>query len=276
MPKRATPKMENDVKDEAAVGLRQFYRVSNGPENARRVLFVIATRNKVVEAESLPFFRVGWSRVVYPSDVSVDLVVHFENTSGLPEVYNSELDRCGRDYDLVVFVHDDIVPNDCLLVDKLVSASSFYDLIGIAGGKSWSPSVADASREPVIWTNAAKEGGMSGFVVHSVTRDILRQTNSTGYEGRVLFSTQYGDAPTPTLTLDGCLLCMTSTAIDAGLRFDPTFRFHFYDMDVCFSAFRLGLRTGTCGAICTHMSCGAISDMESFLHTQAEFIRKWF
>lgn len=276
MPKRAKPNMPNDAQDVAAVGLRQFYRVSIGAEGSRRVLFVIATRKKVVEADSLPFFRVGMSRVVYPSDVSVDLVVHFENSDGLPDVYNSELDRCGGEYDLIVFVHDDIVPNDCLLVDKLVSASSFYDLIGIAGGKSWSPSVADASREPVIWTNAAKEGGMSGFVVHSVTRDVLRQTNSTGYEGRVLFSTQYGDAPTPTLTLDGCLLCMTSTAVDAGLRFDPAFGFHFYDMDLCFSAFRLGLRTGTCGAICTHMSCGIISDMDSFLRAQTDFIRKWF
>ena len=59
--------------------------------------------------------------------------------------------------------------------------------------------------------------------------------------------------------MDGVLLAIRSqTLIERGLRFDPRFQFHFYDMDFCRQAELRQLRMGTCAMSLVHASAGEL------------------
>ena len=65
-----------------------------------------------------------------------------------------------------------------------------------------------------------------------------------------------------------------SVLLNAGVVFDPLFRFHFYDMDFCRTARAAGLRLGTWTISVTHQSGGAFGSAgwnEAFLAYQ----KKW-
>jgi GT2 family glycosyltransferase len=65
------------------------------------------------------------------------------------------------------------------------------------------------------------------------------------------------------LLLDGLLLAVRSeTLTRSGLRFDPQFRFHFYDMDFCRQAEKLGLSCGTWDLSVMHESGGNFASAE--------------
>jgi hypothetical protein len=73
-----------------------------------------------------------------PSSVLADLVVESENKEGLPKIYNKVLSDFGNQYDIIVFIHDDLVVSDCQIYDKLIEAkTSGMDLVGCCGGKGW-------------------------------------------------------------------------------------------------------------------------------------------
>lgn len=62
-------------------------------------------------------------------------------------MYNRALDEY-EGYDVVVFLHDDIIVSDCQIYDKLVEAKARgMDLVGVAGGKGWIP----PPRKDVPW-----------------------------------------------------------------------------------------------------------------------------
>src|SRR6202040_2197915 len=53
----------------------------------------------------------------------------------------------------------------------------------------------------------------------------------------------YGEPRSECKLLDGVLLAVRSeTLLEHGLRFDPRFTFHFYDLDFCRQAEQMGLR----------------------------------
>ena len=57
--------------------------------------------------------------------------------------------------------------------------------------------------------------------------------------------------------LDGVLLAARASGLrQAGVRFDPRFRFHFYDLDFCRTARAAGLHLGTWPIALTHRSSG--------------------
>jgi GT2 family glycosyltransferase len=60
--------------------------------------------------------------------------------------------------------------------------------------------------------------------------------------------------------LDGLMLVADSTRlVEAGVRFDEQFDFHFYDMDFCRQAELKGLRMGTWPISVVHESAGAFN-----------------
>jgi GT2 family glycosyltransferase len=65
-----------------------------------------------------------------------------------------------------------------------------------------------------------------------------------------------------------------STLLDAGVRFDPQFAFHFYDMDFCRSAVQAGLRLGTWPNAVTHASGGRFGTPQ-WKEAAAAYYRKW-
>lgn len=196
--------------------------------------------------------------------VAVDVYVEFENTEGLPKRYNEFISYCQTQekYNFIVFTHDDIWFNDYLFFDKVISSK--FDIIGAVGGCYWGvPSGFPIDAKPLIWTMATCGKGASGFMNHDL---------KNGY----FLPSSYGVAPQETMTLDGSIIIFTRKAIESGLRWDECFRFHWYDMDICFSAHRLGLKVGTANLLLTHESVGGSVVQPEFLESQRKFIKKWF
>ena len=198
---------------------------------------------------------------VKPDGIDVELDIHYGNTSGLPNVYNKAIDS-STDFDFIVFVHDDIWINDVFFFNKIISSK--YDIVGAVGGCYWGvPSGYPIDEKPLIWTTATCGRGSSGFMNHDL---------KNGY----FLPSSYGVAPKETTTLDGSIIIFTRKAIQAGLRWDEQFNFHFYDMDICFSAHRLGLKVGTANILLTHESVGGSVVQPEFMESQRKFIEKWF
>lgn len=236
--------------------------------------FVVATRKTEDEGMDLPVLRF-LSLVNLSGSFKVDLDIAYGNTDGLPTVYNRSIDLDSRDpHDFIVFIHDDIWPSDVFMFDKISEASKDFDVIGVCGGKGWTQ--YGDGHTPIIWTHAAKDSGLSGFMAHAADESSSRVRHDAAYRGRSVFSTNYGHSPSRTLTIDGCFMCFTRNAVDSGLRFDENFRFHFYDMDMCFSAYVMKLKVGTAPVLLMHESLGYSVAQPEFLEAQSRFLAKWF
>lgn len=210
---------------------------------------------------------------------SVDVDVVCENKEGLSTVYNRFLDdavkdgECG-DGNFVIFMHDDIWLNDVLVFEKLMSLSESLDVIGVAGGKTWNMKNTKVGR-PIIWTVASANMGGSGFIVNAPPTKWNPKVHDMGFKGRTYYAANYGNSPSRTFTIDGCFMCFCRKAIEE-LRFDEQFKFHYYDMDVSFTAYSKKLRVGTAPIVLTHNSLGESVVNPSYLVMQRKFIKKWF
>ena len=245
-------------------------------ESIPNFFFVVVTRKTEEEKDSLPIVKT-LSMMNLDKRVNVKVFVEFKNIDGLSTVYNRFISEHKDEIDqnsYVVFVHDDIWINDVLFFDKIVSAAKSFKVIGACGGKAWN-SYGNGD-VPVIWTHASRSAGMSGFMIHAADEAQSQVKHEVTFEGRNIFASNYGYSPSRTLTIDGCIICFTKHAIDAGLRFDEKFKFHFYDMDVCFSAFVKKLEVGTAPILITHESLGYSVSQPQFMESQKTFMEKWF
>lgn len=165
-------------------------------------------------------------------------------------------------YDVVVFLHDDIILNDCMIYEKLVEAKNRgMDVVGVAGGKGWVPPPDRSAHWG--WTSASRSCGMAGIVNH------------VSPEGK-LFASHYGETPTRTLTVDGCFMVFMNKALDKGLRFNQKYDFDFYDMALSMDAYKLGLKTGVEPVLLTHLSRGEGIRKPEFLESQNKFLEEYF
>ncbi|MBD9480606.1 hypothetical protein [Pseudoxanthomonas sp. PXM02] len=168
--------------------------------------------------------------------------IAYQNQRGLPDVYNQAIEE-SEGSDVLLFVHDDVWLDDCFLADRIGDAIRRYDIVGVAGNRRRQPgqtawAFADAS---LAWDDKAY---LSGAVAH----------------GPYPFGavSHFGDVPADCELLDGVFLAANRARIvEKGVRFDPCFAFHFYDMDFCRSARGAGLALGTWPISLTHQSGGA-------------------
>jgi len=70
------------------------------------------------------------------------------------------------------------------------------------------------------------------------------------------------------------LAARVSTLLDAGVRFDERFDFHFYDMDFSRQAVAAGLKVGTWPVAVTHASGGAFGT-EAWREGMDLYLDKW-
>ena len=219
--------------------------------------FVIATKKS--DGTRLPVH--DFLDNVKHDGIDVELDIHYGNTSGLPKLYNKAIDN-STDFDFIAFIHDDVWINDVFFFDKVINSK--FDVIGAVGGCYWGvPKGFPIDEKPLIWTTATCGRGASGFMNHDL---------KNGY----FLPSSYGIAPKPTSTLDGSIIIFARKAIQSGLRWDEQFNFHFYDMDICFSAHILGLNIGTANLLLTHESVGGSVVQPEFMESQRKFIAKWF
>ena len=90
--------------------------------------------------------------------------------------------------------------------------------------------------------------------------------------GRV---TSYGPVPAQCELLDGVLLAARrDTLRSRGVRFDPRFDFHFYDLDFCRSARAAGMVLGTGAVALTHRSQDAFGSAD-WQRNYEIYLEKW-
>lgn len=185
----------------------------------------------------------------------------WENSKGLSEAYNDFLDSHKNEFDCVVFIHDDLTINDCQVVEKLKDGidDKGWDVVGVAGSKGFS--IPNPSQRTGWWSNP--QFGFAGGVLH---RD---------QHIDVSIYTSYGKSPSPVLVVDGCFIAISGRGIAKGLRFDPRFKFHCYDVDLCLTAWEMGLKTGVEPILVTHDSPGGGFMSDDYMKAQQMLVEKW-
>lgn len=194
--------------------------------------------------------------------VDLRLMATCDNKASLASVYNRALTK---DYlgHIIAFVHDDVWIDDVFLAEHLHDALSRHDVVGVAGNRNRLPLQA-AWPFPVKKGEWDRRDNLLGAVAHEVAgKNSPEQVTS------------YGAARGSARLMDGVLLAVRgSVAIPAGLRFDESFPFHFYDLDFCRSAEVRGLRLGVWPLAITHQSGGNFSSLD-WHAAWASYASKW-
>ncbi|MCL2877458.1 MAG: glycosyltransferase family protein [Acidobacteria bacterium] len=202
------------------------------------LIFVTATRKSQSEFDKGPL---GQSLLRIAFDKSLCLSVSTENRSGLPVVYNRVISEQYREHQ-AVFLHDDIWLDDIFVAARIRAGLENFDIIGLAGNRVLHPDAPawHVKDDTTQWDSE----NLSGLVCHGA--------NPFGLPAL------YGSIPARVQLLDGVLIAARiSSLLDAGVRFDERFDFHFYDLDFSRQANAAGLTVGTWPISITHASGGA-------------------
>lgn len=223
--------------------------------------FRLAIATRATREDFLTRTAIGRSLARYPFP-NVNLVLSFENTKGLYDTYNRAIELSRNNPAVLVFVHDDIHLCDVFWQDRLLQALQSYDLVGLAGNKRRlpeQPAWAFINRQ-FQWDDPAN---LSGTVAHG-----------DGWPPNIV--SVYGPARQEVKLLDGLLLAAHSqTLIDHDIRFDTSFDFHFYDLDVCRQAETKGLKMGTWDLSVVHESKGGAYNSPQWQENQRRYFAKW-
>lgn len=188
--------------------------------------------------------------------------VAFENTTGLPEIYNAALEAPDA-AEILVFMHDDIWIEDFFFVDRIIRALQSFDVMGIAGNRRRVP------KQP-SWAFAGHAGG-------KLVWDARENLSGAVAHGTAPFGpiTYFGPTPASCELLDGVLLAVRRDALrSSGVRFDTRFDFHFYDLDFCRTARASGLALGCEALAITHRSTGDFGSAK-WRQNYATYLEKW-
>lgn len=195
-------------------------------------------------------------------DKRIHARITFENRTSLSQIYNLFIDA-PQATEILVFIHDDVWLDDYFFADRIIAGLQNFDILGIAGNRrrlprqpSWA--FTGQMNDKFIWDGREN---LSGAVAHG-----------TAPFGRV---TSYGPMPAPCELLDGVLLAVRrDTLRSKGVRFDPRFDFHFYDLDFCRSARAAGLVLGTSAVALTHRSQDAFGSADWHRNYKI-YLEKW-
>lgn len=185
--------------------------------------------------------------------------VAFENSQGLPTIFNNAIREAAAD-DVLVFIHDDVWIDEFNFVEAVIKGLDHFDVIGIAGNRRRVPNQpAWAFIDPhFTWDDKTH---LSGWIAHGESAF-----------GQI---SDFGAVPAECELLDGVFLATRKTSLaEHHVQFDPQFDFHFYDMDFCRSARNAGLRLGTWRVNLTHQSGGAFGS-QHWLESYQRYLNKW-
>ena len=155
--------------------------------------------------------------------------IAFNNTRGLSELFNEAIEAAPSNA-ILLFIHDDVWLDQNTFTHQLLQGLSQYDVIGLAGNKRRVPA------QPgwlFVDTNYEWESGefVAGNVAHG--------QDAFGVQ------THFGPAPAACELMDGVFLAATKQSLlKHQVRFDPQFKFHFYDLDFCRTARDAGMQLG--------------------------------
>ncbi|MFM7268778.1 MAG: TIGR03032 family protein [Cyanobium sp.] len=176
----------------------------------------------------------------------------------LGAIYNQALEQLHPE-SLVVFCHDDAWLGEACLRTPLLEALERFDLVGVAGSRRILPG------QPTWWL---QPDGRTWDHPHLLGE--IRHGDPGASE-----PIRFGPSPAPAMLLDGVFLAARAGTLQAaGVRFDPAFPFHFYDLDLCRSVLAAGLRLGVWPLPLIHASPGAAGSPDWQLGLE-RYRRKW-
>jgi len=230
-----------------------------------RVKLVSATQ--VSESVFWDATYLGRSLRRIPEGLRPPTAIAYANTGprarGLSEIFNQLIEQTEPETQLV-FLHDDVYLNDWFLVQRVLEALERFDVVGLAGSAnpdlsqpSWGLCF-DAELRPRGWQPGLRRSGGVNHFDYACPNVAL-----------------YGPTPLACQLLDGVFLAVRTAVLkQRGVRFDPRFKFHCYDIDFCRTALDQGLRLGTWPIAVTHDSGGAFGS-ESFRQAARMYLEKW-
>jgi tetratricopeptide (TPR) repeat protein/GT2 family glycosyltransferase len=230
---------------------------------ADKIRFVSATRLSTQEffagaplGRSLPIYR------TFPKGQVIELRLFAENREGLSTIYNTAIEESKHDPAILVFLHDDVYLSDYYWSKHLHDALEHFDLVGLAGNKRRVPRQASWMYLDGQFTRDNYDN-LSGVLGHGDPFPNLKQLSV------------YGEPGQEVKLLDGVMMAIRSeTLIERDLRFDPQFRFHFYDLDFCRQAEIKGVRMGTWAISVVHASAGMLG-VDSWRSAYAQYLAKY-
>lgn len=215
---------------------------------------ISCTRLKREEAMQSPLIRSA-EDFRYRNDIIFDIV--YENTKGLPQVYNEKIEQYkNSDINYLLFVHDDVYIDDLKLYEKIKSAKKDcgYDIVGLAG--CLNPRLTN----PALWHLMSDIKDLRGQVAHPIAKG-KSQTHMSAF----------GMTPSRVAIIDGLFIGVHLPSIlDKGWRFNENYTFHHYDMASCIDANRKGLKIGVYPIHVIHQSPGLLSVEDKLWKTSNE------
>ena len=202
----------------------------------------IISATKLTESEFWSRSALGQSLTNQLSfDNRLSYCIAYENSTGLPKIFNGAIENAPDDA-ILVFIHDDVWIDEDLFVDSVLSGLDAYDVIGVAGNRRLAPN------QPA-WA----------FIDTKFTWDDRINLSGRVAHGPAPFGevSNFGPTPASCELLDGVFLATHKyKLVEKLVRFDTTFEFHFYDLDFCRSARKAQLSLGTWPIGLTHQSGG--------------------
>lgn len=198
--------------------------------------------------------------------VNLRLHIRCDNAQPLAIAYNQAISTAFAE-SIVIFAHDDIDLHDWHLAHRLDQALQSFDVVGVAGSQHDQPEQPGWAfpKQKGTWAPATN---LLGCIGHD-TR------HRTGPGRKIKILSRYGQPTGSAALLDGVFLAVRMRQLLAtGLRFDPAFAFHFYDLDFCRSARSLGLKLGVWPIALTHLSGGNFDDA-TWSRTCQRYHDKW-
>jgi hypothetical protein len=223
-----------------------------------KIKFVVATRQSSEKFWSNT--ATGLSLVPF-SNPDIKVVIYPENTKGLSEIYNNEIEKSEYEPCLLVFAHDDLHVLDLFWPQQILNGLSHFGIVGVAGNKRrvpFQPSWAFID-EKFTWDQPEN---LSGVVGHG-----------TSFPPSII--SNFGPPFQEVKLLDGLFFAAFSeTLIKNHMRFDEKFKFHFYDMDFCRQAEIRGISMGTIPLSLIHESGGNFGS-EDWQNSYRNYLQKW-
>lgn len=221
------------------------------------ICFVTATRDRYDGFLSTPINH-------FLDHTDARCLVMQGDPEGLGAAYNQAIDQLLEEsgWDIVVFVHDDVNIQDLYYAQKLERAFEMFDVVGLAG------TAVLPITDRTMW-HVSPKNQRSGAVAHPYP---------SGSGSDVLGMSSFGPTPRRCVVVDGLFIAVRVDTLrrHPEVRFDPQFKFYYYDLDFCLTAHTAGLRIGTWPIWVTHQSPGLDSwDNEEWQCVRDRFNAKW-
>jgi hypothetical protein len=222
------------------------------------IKFVVATRESADNFYSAT--ATGKSLKLF-SESDLKLALYPNNTRGLSEIYNLEIEKAKSDPTILVFAHDDLHLLDFFWKQQIFNGLNNFGFVGVAGNKRrqpFQPSWAFVD-EKFTWDDPQY---LSGVVGHG---DSFPPSNIS----------YFGPPFQEVKLLDGLILAAYSdTLIKNHMFFDELFKFHFYDLDFCRQAEIRGISMGTIPLSLIHESGGNFGSVD-WRQAYENYFLKW-